>query len=147
MAAAFLFLAGACAKKSATTSSSDVPSAPANSAPASAGASQVADQAPAPGKARTGQEIYDTYCAVCHMADGSGVPNFQPPLRGSPIVAGDPAKLEAVVRAGSAALADRPSSYEAEMPPFGSLSDEEVHAVVAYVRERFAKPAGGVSRP
>lgn len=102
---------------------------------------------PATPVARTGEEIYKEYCSVCHMADGSGVPNFQPALRGSPIVAGDPAKLEAVVRAGSAALADREPQFSAVMPPFGNLSDDEVHAIVAYVRERFGSAASGKSTP
>ena len=89
----------------------------------------------------SGAEIYDLYCAVCHMADGHGVPNFQPGLHGSPIVVGDPAKLEAVIRAGSAALTDRPSEFGAGMPPFGNLDDDEVKAIVAYVRERFGPAA------
>jgi mono/diheme cytochrome c family protein len=88
-------------------------------------------------KTNVGEEVYDTYCSVCHMPDGTGVPNFQPALAGSPIVSGDAAKLEAVVRAGSAALRDRPSTVQAEMPPFGTLSDEEVKGVVEYVRARF----------
>lgn len=99
-------------------------------------------EAAAPARAaRSGEQIYEQYCAVCHMADGSGVPNFQPPLVNNAIVSGDPARLEAVIRAGSAALADRESEYDAEMPPFGNLTDAEVKAVVAYVRERFGTPA------
>jgi mono/diheme cytochrome c family protein len=97
--------------------------------------------------ALTGEEIYDLYCAVCHMADGSGVPNFQPALRGSPIVTGDPAKLEAVVRAGSAALMDREPQFDTEMPPFGNLSEAEVKAIVDYVRERFAPPGNANTAP
>jgi mono/diheme cytochrome c family protein len=89
----------------------------------------------------TGEAIYQKYCAVCHMTDGSGVPNFQPPLRGSAIVAGDPARLEAVIRAGSAALQDRESNYSAVMPPFGTLTDAEVRAIVDYVRQRFGNAA------
>jgi mono/diheme cytochrome c family protein len=92
---------------------------------------------------QTGADVYDLYCSVCHMPDGGGVPNFQPALRGSAIVDGDPAKLEAVVRAGSEALRDRQPLYAAEMPPFGTLSDDEVKAIVAYVRERFGAAAGG----
>ena len=94
---------------------------------------------------RTGEAIYQKYCAVCHMADGSGVPNFQPPLRGSAIVAGDPAGLEAVIRAGSAALRDRTSDYSAPMPPFGTLSDPEVRAIIDYVRLRFGAVPGSTS--
>jgi mono/diheme cytochrome c family protein len=93
--------------------------------------------------ASTGERIYNEYCAVCHMPDGGGVQNFQPALRGNAIVAGDPAKLETVIRAGSAALRDREPLYAAEMPPFGTLTDEEVKAVTAYVRQRFGSPPSG----
>jgi mono/diheme cytochrome c family protein len=88
-----------------------------------------------------GERVYQQYCAACHMPDGGGVANFQPPLRGSAIVAGDPAKLEAVIRAGSAALRDREPLYNSEMPPFGMLTDEEVRSTVEYVRTRFGPAA------
>lgn len=97
----------------------------------------AADPVAAAPVARTGEQIYAEYCAVCHMVDGSGVPSFQPALVNNAIVIGDPAKLEAVVRAGSAALMDREPMFAAEMPPFGNLSNDEVHAVVTYVRTRF----------
>ncbi len=71
------------------------------------------------------------------MADGHGVPNMQPGLVGSPIVNGDPDRLYAVIRAGSAALRDRPGGFGNEMPPFGLLSEEETRAVADYIRERF----------
>ena len=108
-------------------------------------AASVAAADAAPTAPRTGEEIYTQYCAVCHMEDGSGVPNFQPALVGNPIVAGDPAKLEAVIRAGSAALSDREPAFAAEMPPFGNLSDEEVDAVVAYTRSRFGPGEGNAT--
>jgi mono/diheme cytochrome c family protein len=94
-----------------------------------------------PTTARSGEQVYQELCALCHMADGSGVPNMQPSLINNPIVTGDPAKLEAVIRAGSAALRDREPQYAAEMPPFGTLSSDEVKAVMAYVRERFGGAA------
>lgn len=100
------------------------------------------DRAPAGGTpTRSGAQVYQELCALCHMADGSGVPNMQPALVNNPIVTGDPAKLEAVIRAGSAALRDREPQYAAEMPPFGTLSNEEVKAVMAYIRERFGGAA------
>lgn len=89
----------------------------------------------------SGREVYLQHCAVCHMDDGSGVPNMQPPLIDSPIVAGEPAKLEAVIRGGSAALRDRPSEYAEEMPPFGMLTRDEVEAVMDFVRREFGNRA------
>jgi mono/diheme cytochrome c family protein len=107
----------------------------------------TADASAAAPVGRTGEQIYAEYCAVCHMVDGSGVPNFQPALVNNPIVMGDATKLEAVIRAGSAALMDREPMFAAEMPPFGNLSEDELHAVVAYVRARFGAAASETSTP
>jgi nitrite reductase (NO-forming) len=89
-----------------------------------------------------GAALYTQYCAMCHMADGNGVPNFQPPIAGSPIAKGDVAKLEAVIRAGSAALGGRENPFGNEMPPFGHLKEEEIKALVWYVHENFGKSGG-----
>jgi mono/diheme cytochrome c family protein len=89
----------------------------------------------------SGEAVYAEHCAVCHMADGSGVPNMQPALIGSAIVAGDRRMLEAVVRAGSAALRSRQSEFGNEMPPFGFLTDAEVDAVIAHLQTRFGAGA------
>ncbi|WP_442890934.1 c-type cytochrome [Congregicoccus parvus] len=89
-----------------------------------------------------GLAVYREHCAVCHMDDGHGVPNMQPGIVGSSFLEGDPVRLYAVIRAGSAALRDRPSEYGNEMPPFGMLSEEEVAAVTSYIRERFGRDRG-----
>jgi mono/diheme cytochrome c family protein len=88
-----------------------------------------------------GEALYTQYCAMCHMADGGGVPNFQPPIAGSPVAKGNVAKLEAVIRAGSAVLKDRENPFGNEMPPFGHLSDGEIKALVEYVHATFG-PSG-----
>ncbi|MCF3651833.1 c-type cytochrome [Synoicihabitans lomoniglobus] len=87
-----------------------------------------------------GADIYNEHCATCHMGDGSGVPNFQPPIAGSPVVAAGRDRLEAVIRAGSAALQDRPNTMGWQMPPFGFLTDPEVEALVGYVTDTFGSP-------
>jgi mono/diheme cytochrome c family protein len=107
-----------------------------------AGCGRKKEAAPA-ATVSTGERVYQQYCAVCHMPDGGGVPNFQPALRGSAIVNGDLTTLENVIRAGSAALRDREPMFSAEMPPFGTLTEEETKAIVAYVRERFGDRASG----
>ena len=86
-----------------------------------------------------GAALYTQHCAMCHMADGGGVPNFQPPIVGSPIAKGNVAKLEAVIRAGSAVLKNRENPFGNEMPPFGHLSDGEVKALVEHVRANFGR--------
>jgi len=113
---------------------SEAPKTATASAPTPAPA---ATSAPAAAPAVDGEAVYTANCATCHMADGRGVPNFQPPIVGSTVLAADPVRLETVIRAGSAALKDRPNPMGWEMPPFGYLTDPEIKALVAYVRGTF----------
>ena len=82
--------------------------------------------------------LYLLLCAACHMADGSGVANFQPALKGDAIVAGDPDRLIHVVLEGPARVlpADRPH-YSNTMPPMIGLTDKQIASVLTYVRQQF----------
>ncbi len=93
----------------------------------------AAQPAPAP----NGEALYAAHCATCHMADGGGVPNFQPGILDGPIVAEGPRRVAEVIRGGSAALRGRENPMGWEMPPFGFLGDDEVEALAAYVQRAF----------
>ena len=85
-----------------------------------------------------GAQIYAESCVVCHLEDGRGVPKMQPPLVGSHVVSDEPATFAALLLRGAAAsLPATRASYESEMPTFEALSDEELAAVMTYVRARF----------
>lgn len=101
---------------------------------------QPAADAKAAAAAIDGKTVYAEHCAVCHMADGRGVPNMQPSLVGSPYLAGDEQRLVNVIRGGSAVLAaDRPNPVANDMPPFGYLSPEEIDALVRYLNSEFVR--------
>jgi glucose/arabinose dehydrogenase/mono/diheme cytochrome c family protein len=93
-----------------------------------------------------GGKIYAQICAACHMPNGSGVPNMQPPLAGSAVVAGDAQRLINVVLKGPAAVLppDR-EKFQNTMPPFNVLSDADIAGVLNYVRANFAPNAPKVS--
>jgi mono/diheme cytochrome c family protein len=83
-----------------------------------------------------GRTVYDARCASCHGAQGEGKPPHYPPLAGNQSI-----QMESAVNAIRMVLnggfppgtADNPMPYG--MPPFaGSLSDNEVAAVVTYIR-------------
>ena len=79
------------------------------------------------------------------MADGSGVPNLQPAVRGSAVVTGDPAILARTILAGPAVVlpADRPK-FANMMPAFGGiLNDRQTADLVNYLREAFGGVDGG----
>ena len=90
----------------------------------------------------SGEALYMANCATCHMADGGGVPNFQPGILDGPIVAEGAERVASVIRGGSATLRDRENEMGWEMPPFGFLSDAEVAALTAYVIKTFGRERG-----
>ena len=82
-----------------------------------------------------GQAVYAANCAACHQASGAGIKGAFPALAGDPFVAGDPAPLIGRVLAGKAG-----------MPAFAaSLSDDQVAAVVTYVRSAWGNGGGAVT--
>lgn len=94
-----------------------------------------------------GAALYAQHCAPCHMADGSGVPNMQPALDTSTVVAGDPALLISVILRGPATVlpADR-DKYANAMPVFGpQLKDTEIAAILTHARKNFANGASPVA--
>ena len=85
-----------------------------------------AQDAPVDGKA-----IYVRDCLACHMADGRGVPGMNPPLTGSPWVAGPADSLAGFVLTGG-------FGPEILMARFDYLSDAELAALLTYIRGAFA---------
>jgi len=101
-----------------------------------------------------GKEVYhrDAHCATCHQANGQGLPAIYPPLSTSEWVAGDDERLIKIILKGlwgpievNGKLFD-PSKGVPPMTGFaGLLSDEEVAAVIAYVRTSFGNEGGWVA--
>lgn len=116
---------------------------PPGPAPSAVGSTPVASLPP---PALDGEALYMANCATCHMADGGGVPNFQPGILDGPIVAAGAERVAQVIRAGSAVLRDRENEMGWEMPPFGFLSDAEIDALTAYVLNTFAPSASNGAR-
>jgi mono/diheme cytochrome c family protein len=94
-----------------------------------------------------GQTVYSTHCAVCHAVDGRGMPPDYPPLAGNPSIqmesAVNPTRM--VLNGGfPPGTEENPMPYG--MPPFAqSLSDDEVAAVVTYIRAAWGNRGSAVS--
>jgi len=98
------------------------------------------------GSNERGAALYKQSCAVCHMQDGSGVPNMQPALDTSVVVKGDTTLLIRVVLAGPAkVLPATRTHYSNQMPVFASLKDDEIAALLNFVRSDFAKAPAAIS--
>jgi glucose/arabinose dehydrogenase/mono/diheme cytochrome c family protein len=99
--------------------------------------------APLIGADTAGGKLYTMACAPCHMPNGSGVPNMQPPLAGSKVVAGDTDRLVNILLRGPTNVlpADR-EKYNNVMPVFGpALRDEDIANVLNFIRKNFAPDA------
>ena len=84
--------------------------------------------------AEYGKRLYSN-CMSCHQANGRGLPPVYPPLRGSEIVHGDPATLVKIVMHGlEGPIKVDGQSYNQVMPAAPLKSDEEIAAVLSYVR-------------
>jgi mono/diheme cytochrome c family protein len=80
------------------------------------------------------------------MADGNGVPNLQPSIKGSAWISNpDPQLLLTLILRGSAILGEASQAYGNDMAPQDHLTDAELAAVATYVRMRFA--ASPIEKP
>ncbi|HSB91839.1 MAG TPA: PVC-type heme-binding CxxCH protein [Flavitalea sp.] len=99
-----------------------------------------------------GKEIYsrDGYCGTCHQPDGGGLVNAGfPPLKGSDWVKGAPDRLIKVALHGlQGPMHVNGKKYDGQVPmtAFGKmLNDEELAAVLTYVRNAFDNKHPAVS--
>jgi len=94
-----------------------------------------------------GQQVYAANCAACHGAEGEGEPDWKTPKEDGTYPApphdisghtwhhGDGTLLQ-IIRGGGDSL-DIPN-FESAMPAFeDTLSDEEIVAVLAYLKSRW----------
>jgi mono/diheme cytochrome c family protein len=96
---------------------------------------------------RAGEVIYLDNCAACHTSAGTGIPQLFPALKDSPSVqSADPASLIRVVLRGAQSVATDPAPTGPAMPALGwKLSDDEVAAVVTFIRNSWGNAASAVS--
>ncbi|TDN39748.1 cytochrome c [Hymenobacter sp. UV11] len=92
-----------------------------------------------------GAVVYKNVCITCHMADGGGVPNMNPPLIKTEYVLGDKARLAHIVLAGLAEPIEIDGNdYKQHMPAQNYLTDQQVADVLTYVRNKFGNKASAV---
>lgn len=91
--------------------------------------------------ADSGEEIYQTFCASCHGADGLGIPGAFPPVADN-ANALDAAYVAEVIRNGlSGPIEVNGVSYDGNMPALTSLDDGQIADVVAFLATNFAGAA------
>ena len=97
-----------------------------------------------------GRQIYVTACVACHGPDGNGMKMLAPPLAGSEWVLGGEQRLVRVMLHGlRGPLTIAGKRYAApeiqpEMPPLAVLSNNDIAAVLTYIRREWDNTANPV---
>lgn len=96
--------------------------------------------------AQNGKKVYETTCLPCHQADGSGVPNLNPPLKKTKWVQGDKKQLIDIVLKGLDAEIEIDGEYfNNPMPSQAHLTDQQIADVLTYIRSNFGNKASAVT--
>lgn len=93
-----------------------------------------------------GKVVFETYCLVCHQADGSGVPGMNPPLIKTKWVLGEKLPLINILLKGMDEEIEIDGEfYNNVMPPHDHLSDQEIADVLTYIRNSFGNKASTIT--
>ena len=94
--------------------------------------------------AEFGKRLYSN-CMSCNQASGRGLPPVYPPLRGSEIVLGEPETLVKILLHGLEGRIEVDGQvYNQVMPAAPLRTDDEIAAVLTYVRSAWGNSAGAV---
>jgi len=92
-----------------------------------------------------GKELYLISCAACHQPHGRGQEGLAPPLVDSEWPVGPPERLVRIVLHGlRGQLNVNGRTYELDMPSLGVFEDEQIAAVLTYIRREWGHTADPV---
>lgn len=95
-----------------------------------------------------GKEVYELYCQNCHMADGMGMGEINPPLAKADYMKKPAADLISVMLKGSAAsLIINGKKYLGSMPAQEYLTDEQIADVLNYIKKSWGNKIPGTITP
>ena len=89
--------------------------------------------------AQRGQAVFEDNCAQCHRSNGEGLPATFPALNKNPFVLGDPKPVIATVLNGRKGALGRMPGWK------DTLDDEQIAAVVTYIRQAWSNRAAPVT--
>ncbi|MDD5201024.1 MAG: cytochrome c [Terrimicrobiaceae bacterium] len=102
-----------------------------------------------PDPATLGRRVFVQNCVICHQASGLGVANQYPPLAGSEWVLArnghaDNYLAAIVIHGLEGPVIVNGRLYNGAMPPWKFLRDEEIAAVLTYVRSQWGNAAASI---
>lgn len=95
-----------------------------------------------------GKEVYSLYCQNCHMEDGAGMPEVNPPLAKADYMK-RPAKdlISVILKGSTGSLTVNGEKYVGAMPAQEYLSDEQIADVLNYAKNSWGNKIPGVVTP
>ena len=93
---------------------------------------------------QAGQTLFAVHCAACHRPDGLGAPGLIPPLTNTDWVKAKNRLLQVVLHGLSGRIEVNGLPYEQEMPAFKHLSDDDLAALLTFVRASFGNDSNAV---
>jgi mono/diheme cytochrome c family protein len=95
-----------------------------------------------------GKEVYATYCQSCHMEDGNGVADLNPPLAKADYLKKPTKTLVSVILEGQTGeVVVNGKKYNSAMPAMDYLDDMQVADVLNYTRNSWGNKIPGVITP
>jgi len=83
---------------------------------------------------KQGRNLYNFYCATCHMDDGSGLKGLYPPLAGADYLANNQSNLACIIRYGlSDSITVNQKVYSQAMPGVKDLNEVQITNVINYI--------------
>ena len=97
------------------------------------------------GRYELGKALFTGVCAACHQTHGKGLDGVAPPLMDSEWVLGSEQRAVRIVLHGlTGPVSVRGKTYRLDMPAFGSFSDDQIAAVLTYIRREWEHGAAPV---
>lgn len=97
---------------------------------------------------KRGKEVYTLFCQNCHMEDGKGMPEINPPVAKADYIK-KPAKIliGVILDGQSGEVVVNGKKYNAMMPPQPYLTDVQIADVLNYVRNSWGNKIPGTITP
>lgn len=95
-----------------------------------------------------GKEVYGLYCQNCHMEDGKGMPEVNPPLVKADYMK-RPAKdlISVILKGSTASITVNGKKYLGAMPAQEYLNDEQIADVLNYIKNNWGNKIPGTITP
>ena len=97
---------------------------------------------------KRGKEVYTLYCQSCHMEDGKGTPDINPPVAKADYLR-KPSKtlINVILKGQSGEVVVNGKKYNAMMPPQPYLTDIQIADVLNYIRNSWGNKIPGTITP